>query len=253
MVGNQANHLLAFYTNNLASDAVNTALGVVADQAITFGTTTYFLGDPAKVIAAYAQNDGYTDVRINSPSLRDPFLPHLDPLRVAATVPDVPPVLIYGDDGPTIPANENFSVEASRGTVVASDAYVLLWLSFYRKMAPIGPRIKARFTSAVTIAEGTWSVGALTFADTLPAGSYAVVGLSTYGTNLLASRLVFQGGGYRPGVLAQQAQGEWNGPSFPRDLQGEFGRFLNTVQPNIEHFGIGAGTSQIGYMDLVRL
>lgn len=254
MIGNQSCHLLAFYTNDLASAASNVSLGAPTDQAVTNNSTTsYFLADKARLIAAYAGNDAYTDVRINSPSLRDPFLPHIDPLSLTALPANIPPIALFNDMGIDIPANENFSVEASRGVVAASDAYALLWLSFGRTPIPAGPRFTARFTGAITGSEGVWAAGALTFADTLPAGKYAVAGMAIYGTNLLAGRLIFQGGGYRPGVLAQGAQGEWNGPAMPKDYQGKFGEFLNTVQPQLEIFCTGANTSQIGYMDLVKL
>jgi hypothetical protein len=253
MIGQQANHLLAFFTDDMASAATNVAAGAVADQAVTFAATTFFLADPARVRAAYIMNDALTDVRLNSPSLRDPFLPHFDPLRVALTVPDVPPVALYGDDGPEIPSNENFSLECTRGAVAASDVFGLLWLNFGTRPAPFGKRIKARFTASITGVIGSWTLGAITLTDTLPAGDYAVVGMSCYGTGLLAARLVFQGGGYRPGVLCQQAQGEWNGPSFSREFQGELGRFKNTVQPNLETLIFAANTAQIGYLDLISL
>lgn len=254
MVGEQYNHLLAGYTALLASAANNVALGAVVDQAITTGPTTFFLGDDARVIAHYGGNDAFTDVRINSPSLRDPYLPHLDPLSLTALPANVPPIGLYQDYGWTIPKNENFSIEASRGVVAASPAFVGLWLQFGPKRPmPQGPRFPAFFTTAIVFAAGTWTLGAITFTDVLPAGRYVVAGMAVYGTNLLFSRLVFQGGGYRPGVLCQGAVGEWNGPSMPKDYQGPLGSFLNTVPPQMEMLGTGAGATQTGVMDLIQV
>lgn len=246
-------HLLAFYTNDLASAASNTALGAVADQIIGGSATGFFIPEQFKVSWAYAGNDAYTSVRLNQPSLREPFLPYIDPLSLTVLPANVPPIALYDDSGPTLYQNETLQVEASRGVVAASDAYVLVSVTLGRRGIPPGPRVRARFTAAITIAEGTWAVGAITFADNLPGGVYSVVGLSAYGTNLLAARLAFQGGGYRPGVLAQGAQGEWVGPSLPQWWQGELGSFQNTVPPQLECLGVGAGTSQIGYMDLVQV
>jgi hypothetical protein len=77
--------------------------------------------------------------------------------------------------------------------------------------------------------------------------------MNAFGTNLLAARLAFTGGGWRPGVICQGAQGEWTEPSFARDELGAMGSFLNTVQPNMEFLGVGVGTSQVGYWDLVAV
>lgn len=246
-------HLLAYYTNDLASGANLTALGTITDQAWTFDATGYFMPDNLKLLAAYAGNDAFTEVRLNQPSLRDPFLPYIDPFSLTVLPANTPPVYKAYEMGVDLTKNEFLRVNASRGVVVASDAYALLWVGKQRRPIPAGPRRTAKFTSAVTVSEGTWSLGALTFADTLPDGLFAIVGMNVYGTNVLAARLAFTGGGWRPGVIAQGAQGEWVQPAFARDELGYMGKFLNTVQPNIEYLGVGAGTTQIGYMDLVQI
>ena len=246
-------HLLAFYTNDLASGASNVALGAPADQIIGGTSTSYFIPEDFRVAWAYASNDAFTAVRLNQPSLREPFLPYLDPISLTALPANSPPVSLYDDAGPTVFRNEYLQVEGSRSVATASDAYCLLSLTTGRLPIAPGPRIRARFTSSITIAEGTWAIGAITFADTLPNGRYQVCSLSAYGTNLLAARLAFQGGGYRPGILCQGAQGEWTPPAIPQWYQGALGSFMNTVPPQLECFGVGAGSSQIGYMDLVQI
>jgi hypothetical protein len=89
--------------------------------------------------------------------------------------------------------------------------------------------------------------------DTLPDGKYAIVGMDCFGTNALACRVAFVGGGFRPGVIAQGAQGNWTQPSFDRNEFGCFGYFINTVPPQLEVLGSGATTTQIGYFDLMKV
>lgn len=251
--GNQTQHLLGFYTALLASGATNVALGPVLDQAVISNTTSFFLGDDARVLAAYLQNDAFSDARVNSPSLRDPYLPHIDPLNVGTSPPNTPPIALYDDYGWTIPKNEFFALEASRTVTAASIAMGLLWLNFGRRPIPAGPRFPALFTAASTGAAGSWFLSTITFADNLPAGRYAVAGLAVYGANTLAARLVFQGGGYRPGVICQQAVGEYTGRGMPKDYQGMLGDFLNTTPPQLEVLGFGAVAAQTGVMDLVQI
>lgn len=253
MNGVQPFHLLAYYTNDLASGASNVALGTVTDQAFTRDTTGYFFPENMKLWAAYAGNDAFTSVRLNSPSLRDPFLPYVEPFSLTTLPANTPPIAKFWEMGTDLYKNEYLQVQGSRGVVVASDAYALLWVGKGRQAIPPGPRRTIQITTAITIAEGTWSLGTITFAETLPSGKYCIVGMNVFGTNLLAARLAFTGGGYRPGVICQGAQGEWLEPSFDRDELGKFGEFLNTVPPQLECFGVGAGTSQIGYLDLVKV
>lgn len=252
-MNDQPFHLLAFYTASLASDASNVALGSITDQAMTSDATGYFIPENLRMLAAYAGNDAFTAVRVNQPSLRDPFLPYIDPVSLTILPANTPPVMKMYEAGIDLRQNEYLRIEGSRGTVIASAAFVLAWIGKRRLPIPGGPRRSIRFTSAVTVAAGTWAIGAITLSETLPEGVYAICGMSIYGTNVLAGRLVYTGGGYRPGVLAQGAQGEWNPPSFDRDELGYLGRFRNTVQPQIEYLGVGAGTSQIGYLDIVKV
>lgn len=252
-MNDQPFHLLAFYTNDLASGASLTALGSVTDQSWTFDGTGYFMPDNLKLLAGYAGNDAATIVQIDQPSLRDPFLPYLTPFSLTTLPANTPPVAKFWENGMDLRRNEYLRVRMSRGAVLASDAYALLWVGKQRRPIPSGPRRTIRFTSSITVAEGAWSLGAMTFSDTLPDGRWAVVGMDVYGTNLLAARLAFTGGGWRPGVICQGAQGEWVEPAFGRAEFGYFGSFLNTIQPNLECFGVGAGTSQIGYLDLVQI
>lgn len=246
-------HLLAYYTNDLASGASNVSLGTVTDQAWTFSSTGYFMPDNLKLWMMYAGNDAFTAVRVNQPSLRDPFLPYINPFSLTVLPANTPPLYKAYEMGVQLSVNEYMQVQGSRGVVAASDAYALAWIGKQRRPIPSGPRRTIQFTSSITIAEGTWSLGAMTFSDTLPDGRYAIVGMDVYGTNALAARLAFTGGGWRPGIICQGAQGEWTAPAIARDELGMFGSFLNTIQPNLEVFGVGAGTSQIGYLDLVQI
>lgn len=252
-MGEQPFHLLAYYTALLASDASNTALGSVTDQAMTSDATGYFMPDNLRLWCAYAGNDAFTAVRINQPSLRDPFLPYVDPISLTVLPANTPPVYKAYEMGLDLRQNEYLRIEGSRGTVAASAAFVLAWIGKQRQPIPMGPRRSVRFTSAIVTSAGVWGLGAMTLSETLPDGVYAICGMSVYGTNVLAARLAFTKGGFRPGIICQGAQGEWTPPSFARDELGMFGKFRSTVQPNLEILGTGATATQVGYLDLVKV
>lgn len=246
-------HTLGFYTGSLASDASNVALGTVSDQMVYSVNNQFQMPKNVTLVAGYASNDAYTSVRINAPSLRRLYFPQIDPVESTLSPANNPPINVFGDMGPRLEMTEGVSVEASRGTATASAAAALLWISDGGIQTVGGPIYSMLATSAVTIAAGTWAAGPLTFSQTLPAGRYMMVGMASYGTNLYAARMVFINGGFRPGVLAQQAYGQYSLDQFRRGNMGSFGSFDNTTLPSIECMGTGAGTSQTHILDLIKI
>lgn len=247
-------HLLAYYTAGLAIGATNVALGSVVDQAVTRNATGYFFPDDMKIYAAYVGIPNGTAARVNSPSQRDPFLPYLFPISLTALPDNIPPVYLPRDRGPTAYNNEYLTIEASRGGAAIGDSYTLLWLTKGLQPVPPGPVRAERFTATLTGAAGVWTIGNIAFADQLPNATYAIVGGAFFDTNMLAGRLVFNGGNYRPGTLAQGAQGEWTTPAFTQFEFGLWGKFWSQTPPQFEGFHVGAGSGTVtGYLDLIRM
>lgn len=246
-------HLLAFRTAALASGAANVALGTVPDPMIFSVNNQYQMPKRVNVIASYAGNDAFNDVRINAPSLRSLFLPSLDPFSNTALPANVPPINFYEDMGPEIQFSEGVSVEASRDVVVASEAVALLWVADGRLQKASGPIQTLKCTSATATTAGVWTNGALTLTQNLPVGRYQIVGMSCFGTNVLACRIVFQTGGFRPGVLAQGAVGEWSLDPFRRGGVGVFGEFTNITLPSIDLFCTGVSATQTIFLDIVKV
>lgn len=246
-------HVLGYYTAALASAASNVALGNVVDQMVYSSNSQFQMPKRVTCIGAYGSNDAYTSLRINAPSLRRLFYPQVDPVDATLAPSNRPPINWYGDMGPQFDYTEGVSVEGSRGVVAASAAAALLWIADSGLRQVGGPIFSWLVTSAITIAAGTWASGSLTYTQTLPAGRYQIVGMSSYGANLYAARIVFLMGGFRPGVLAQQAYGEFSDDMFRRGNAGLFGEFDNTTIPSVECMGVGAGSAQTHVLDLIKV
>lgn len=245
-------HLLAYYTNDLASAASNTALGRVSDPIFSSFNSGYQMPFDGRLNAMYYGNVGVSDVRLNSPIFRNRYLPHPSPVSATALPADNAPVIFFGGGGYPLMESEEIAVEGSRGVVAAADAYALLWIS-RNPIQPINPlSFTIRATSTVTVAEGAWSSGALTLSETLPAGNYDVVGMRVVGTALLAGRLIIPGQDLRPGVLADQAEGEFQLPYMRNGAFGKFGTLPSFQNVQMDYFGTGANTAQTVYLDLVK-
>lgn len=245
-------HTLAYYTNDLALSAANVALGRVADPIFSSFNNGYQMPFDGRLIAMYYGNVGVSDVRLNSPVFRNRFLPHPSPVSATALPADNAPIIMFPGGGLPLEVSEELAVEGSRGAVAAADAYALLWIS-RGPISPVNPlSFTIRATSTVTVAEGAWASGALTLSETLPNGNYDVVGIRVVGTNILAGRIIIPGQDLRPGVLADQAEGEFQLPIFRNGNFGKFGSIPSFQNVQMEYFGVGASTAQTVYIDLVK-
>lgn len=122
-----------------------------------------------------------------------------------------------------------------------------------------GPVVPARgeifsavFTTSHTASAGAWSTGPVTFDQRLPGGRYNVVGLRSWATGLIFSRLLFPGQSFRPGFPAwvnQKSVGD-NMTRFGRP--GVLGSFDNDSPFSVDIIG-GTSTSQTHVVDLIKI
>ena len=98
---------------------------------------------------------------------------------------------------------------------------------------------------------GSWVNTALTFNSTLPSGTYQVVGMRAEGANLVAARLVFVGGQFRPGVAAASAANLALFNRFRNGQIGVFGAFDVNQPPTLDCLGV-TDTSQEVVLDLIK-
>lgn len=246
-------HLLPFYTALLASGASNVALGAVTDPVFPIQNGLYTMPRDLRLMQAYVGAADVTAIRLNMPSLLQPFIPYLDPISLTSLPANMPPLVRFGDQGWPLESSEQISLEASRAVVAAAPAFAGLWLSVNPPSKATG-QIRTLFaTGAIVSAAGTWAQGNLTLVSQLQAGTYAVVGLSVYGTNALFARMIFPNQAFRPGTLCQGAVGEWNDETFRRGNMGVFGTFENWNLPQLEVFGVGATATQTVLIDVIKV
>lgn len=221
-------------TTQAADIRVPLALPFVIGQAALLGNTT----------AARAQ--------IQSPSLRAMVNLDIEPIINALVFGSLPEQLVHNDAPIPVVGNEslNFFAQATGGA--ATENYGLIWLADGAQKEVVGPIYSVRATSAVQLAANTWVNGNLTFAQTLPTGTYQVVGMRARGTNLVAARLVFVGAPFRPGVAAVNAIGNVDPYQFRFGNMGVFGQFDNTTPPTVDCLGV-TDAAQVYDFDFIRV
>lgn len=248
-------HHLAAWAQSI--DLANTfqAINAVQDPALTTSGQDVRVPIALANIIGHAAALGNTTparAQISSPSLRAMTNIDIEPVIAALVFGSFPEQLIHPDSPIPVVGNEslNFFAQATGGA--ATQNYGLAWLADGPQPVVKGAMYTVRTTSAVTLAAATWVNGNLTFSQTLPAGTYQVVGMRARGTNLVAARLVFPGSPWRPGVAAVNAIGNVDPYQFRFGNMGVWGQFENTTPPTVDCLGV-TDTAQTYALDLIKV
>lgn len=246
-------HLCGFYQSVNSAGAL-VGLNAIPDVAVyTSGAQIRVPPDIANLLgeAALSAQTGPAYAQIQSPSLRELANQDIEPIASALVFGQQDELQWHGDNPRGLSGNEAItaSVQATGGAPAGN--YVLAWLGDGAVKPSPGKVFSVRATGVAALAAGTWVNTALTFNSSLPAGSYQVVGLRAEGANLVAARLVFIGGAYRPGVLATpNAQANY----FRRFRNGEmgvFGEFDINQPPTMDCLG-ATDVAQTFVLDLIK-
>lgn len=245
---------LAGYFEDVDQGAVFQAITAMADQAlntedddITVPSDLPFLAGAALLSAATT----LTRAQIQSPSLRQ--LANFDISKLVNADDFADPIAI--DYFPANPMRLDpeediqFFVDSDHAAAIEIQGFV--WLTDGPVTPVGGEQFTVRLTSGITIVQGVWTNGNLTFGTTLPAGTYDVVGFRAIGTNLQAARLVFIGMPWRPGVPADNALGDSGFEPLRHGNSGVLGSFKQTALPSVDAVGI-TDTTQQYFIDLIK-
>jgi hypothetical protein len=247
-----AMHLIGYETS--ASQATPIAITPIPDQVVQIQGTTVLVpqGVPNICYAAAMINSAVATLRaqISSPSLLAVVPFDVSPIYNGLAYAGIPDVIRMGATPmPLVPA-EPLSVLVQNGAAVMNRCFI--WLCD----GPVRPiQAKAysvRFTTSITAVTASWVNGAITFATSLPAGNYQVIGMRMWSPNCVAARLFFKGSFFRPGVTVGNAEAVNEWPDFRFGNYGVWDQFNNITPPSVDLMGI-TDTAEQGFLDLVKV
>lgn len=247
-------HLVAWGASvNLAG--VSTAIAAVPDPVIT--TSGNDVRVPAGLpfimgASSLNGNVGPLTAQITSPSLRAVVNLDIEPIIAALVWGSFPEQLVRPDSPTPVVPNESLNHFANATGGGATEVYGLAWMCDGPQQQVKGPIYTIRATAAAALAANTWVNSNLTFSQVLPAGSYQVVGMRARGANLVAARLVFVGGTWRPGVPAVNAVGNVDPWYFRNGYLGVWGQFDNTTPPTVDCLGVTDNAQTID-LDIIKV
>jgi hypothetical protein len=249
-------HTLVACFANLANNSVLANLTPVTDPLVTVQNAHFIFPFTANIGAFQVLVPNLTQARVNTPSLRNVALPDIYPATVGGVQGTNPVVSGPLWDTMRVPMNDEFFIEVSRGGAGAADCFAGIWFSPGKTPPPGGPIFTVRATASITLTDGTWVAANMTLSQSLPYGSYAVVGMTCICTSGIFARLAFPGvTQYRPGVPVVETYGSYvNPPMFRWGNFDLFGTFDSTAQPLIEILGYAAGAQTATVLlDLIKV
>lgn len=250
-------HAVAYYKSILSVGTLQ-QLTPVPDPTVTID------GNDLNVPATYNQlvkalhlpgNANASRAQLQSPSLRALFFPDLSPYA-AANNDDFPGLAVNLSDNPiqlvTNEGLEFWSDGGGNGTS-AANVYGLAFLSDGALVKSGGKMFTVRATTAIQAALAAYAAGALTFDQTLPVGTYDILGMRVEALGCVLGRLIFIGSSAitRPGVPGCSAAGVAGDTLFRYGNSGILGTFISTNPPSLEILG-GTTTAQVVYLDLIK-
>ena len=244
---------VAAYTE-AAVNGTNVDIDSVADEVLTRRNSHLIFTEPYNLLAAFANGATLSRARFNNAGLTQIGIPHIWPLEVSATIPDLPQIVDMRDEPLQLPNNEELLVEGT--TTGAGTVNVILFMGT-PEWTPNLPsyirRLKVRATAVVAAgSETTWTAPVeLVFERDLLNGVYAVIGCQVVAANAEAFRLRFpdqpsvRGRQHRPGGLVQDTAALAPNKALLEGW-GEWGRFHTFSPPEIQvHADAAGGTYEV--------
>jgi len=225
-------------------------LAAVADPHVFVSGNDISIPELASLVAALGFGNAPTQMQIQAPSLRRVILEDVPAFIATETCVGAPNVIVDKRANPLpLVVSEKLNVYS----IHTLDGWCLVWLATGPVEKVSGDIRTVKCTTGHTTAADAWENVALTFTQTLPAGRYAVVGMRAFGTNLLAARLVFVGGTWRPGVPAGAVPGDSEVRIFRNGEFGTFGEFEFDQPPSVDLIGTGVTAAEQVYLDLIQV
>jgi hypothetical protein len=247
-------HLGAFFQSVDPGNAFQ-AINAVNDQVLTVNgvdlrvpkTLNQLVGE-----AAVINDASLVRAQLQSPSLRATLNRDIEPVYQAKIIAANTRYLYHRESPVGLVGDESLNMFVQSDPAAAAIHYGLVWLADGPLKPVSGPIYSIRWTAAAALVVGTWVNAPVVFSQVLPAGSYQIVGMRARSANLLAARVVFVGGGFRPGVVGVSAITSTDDDNQRFGELGVFGQFDNTTPPTVDFLG-DTDAAQTGIFDLIKI
>lgn len=253
------NHHLCGFLEDIDAAGVFEPLTALADTQLRISGDDLQVPNLNQIVAVSGGIDNTVEafLRLVSPSLRVRGLFYVEPTNgqaAAAQEPDSPSKVTDLRASPLpLVSGEQLNAESDNNPAAAQDQWALVWLAAGPIVPIAGPIFTITATNGDTLVANQWTNGSLAFTEDLPRGKYQVVGMRARSAGLVAARLVFVGGSWRPGCIGGDSVGDIAPDMFRYGGFGIMGEFEDIEPPTVDFLSISADTAQDVILDLIQV
>ncbi len=239
------------FTTIAYSDAVaKVALAPIAgvpDPHVRVVGNDIWIPPTNQLIGAMAGGVAVVEARLDSPSMRKLSNQRISPVALAilpmTRLVDFDGNISFVNDWLAHPRvlDEGEALEALAINGGATDEWVVVFLQDKPEPLPAGPIISVWGQVTLVGVLATWVNGAIVFAEVLPAGRYAVVGMRVEDPACVAARLVLSASYWRPGCMGANLPDDSDHPNFRYGKMGSWGEFEQLAPPTMDILANAAG------------
>lgn len=243
---------------------------VLALQANTFGQTNYDsvpLSDswigiqnghffPQKQLMLFGGWFGgvnLTAITLVTPRSRMVVPPRLYPIQASLLPPDRPHIWDRRNNPFTLNATEEISMQMNIGGAANAYNTAILFVGESLDPVPSGDIYSLHGTSTTAAVANQWTTVPVQWDQTIPSGTYTVVGSQHQSTNAIAHRFNFRNPPNRPGFLSITGLGNITDPSYYGGGWGALGQFNTTAYPFVDVLCNAADAAHDFVMNMVKV
>ena len=243
-----------FAYTRLGDATVGAELAAVQDNVLTITNDKILPSTNLNLQWAGACCASIISVRLNSPTLRQVSPPYLTEI-ISGTAPTATDYLVtdYRDNPLEFRALEEISVQGTHDNISDKRAFCIMSVSERNTPSPVGQPWAMRGTATTTLVANEWTSVAMTWEDSVPNGTYTVVGLKAQSNAAVAARLIFNDQVFRPGAMAVTSQYFPIDPIMVKGRQGAWGNFSTTTMPTVQFLSSAADSSEEVILEFVRI
>jgi|Deesub1362B_J571_1020462.scaffolds.fasta_scaffold03063_2 hypothetical protein len=243
------------YAQSILTSGTVQPIDAVPDTHVTVKDKFIYIPDLNQVVGyGGALSDRVSESYFRAPSLRrivNLYIGEQNNSQVGAKVgqhyfPEAPVGLVK---------NEGLELLSDGGGDGTTAQYVIGYVLL--SDGPITPVVAESFTikatASISTTAGEWSNGPITFAQTLPVGRYQVIGARCESPTGVAFRFVPVGEFYRPGGVCVTGDGIDAPEIQRRGGLGVWFEFDSVTPPTLDILTSGTDSSQVLYLDIVKL
>jgi len=194
----------------------------------------------------------FTQGQIDSPSLRIQTLVDVEGADLVDE-PASPPNVhdLFGSPIPLV-TGETIRTLMAEDAAGASRVTALLWFSD-GPVTPVTGKIQSvRCTGSTTLVANAWTAVPLTFSQTLPAGTFQIVGARFASAGARAGRIIVPGYPWRPGASGVDADSDIDADRLRYGRAGVWAEFVSDNPPQAEFLSASADTAEVVHLDLIK-